>query len=50
MVKIISQRGSSICRACGSKRLASILDLGNQPLPAEYGLHKKHVTQNETQP
>jgi hypothetical protein len=43
MVKIISQRGSSICRACGSKRLASILDLGNQPLPAEYGLHKKHV-------
>ena len=30
-------RGSTICRCCGSKNLTEILDLGEHPLPAEYG-------------
>ena len=37
MAKLISSRGSSICRACGSQSLVSVLDLGSQPIPAEYG-------------
>ena len=37
MAKLISPRGSSICRACGSTRLKEVLNLGSQPLPAEYG-------------
>ena len=37
MIEIISPRGTTECRACGSTELKSILDLGEQPLPAEYG-------------
>ena len=37
MAELISRRGTLECRVCGSSRLQSILDLGNQPLPAEYG-------------
>ena len=37
MTELISQRGSAECRVCGSPRLESVLDLGHQPLPAEYG-------------
>ena len=37
MAKLISLRGGSFCRGCGSKKLSSVLDLGSQPLPAEYG-------------
>jgi len=37
MSKLISSRGSSICRACASGRLRDVLSLGSQPLPAEYG-------------
>lgn len=37
MTELISQRGSSECRVCGSKQLTSVMDLGPQPLPAEYG-------------
>lgn len=37
MKKLISSRGTSECRACRSQGLVSVLDLGSQPLPAEYG-------------
>ena len=37
MSKLISERGYSICRVCNHRDLKSILDLGSQPLPAEYG-------------
>lgn len=37
MTELISQRGSTECRACGSLNLKSIIDLGIQPLPSEYG-------------
>lgn len=37
MADLISSRGSSICRVCGSSELVSVLDLGSQPLPSEYG-------------
>lgn len=37
MHEVISPRGSTVCRACGSQKLESVLDLGAQPLPAEYG-------------
>lgn len=37
MAKLISSRGASFCRGCSSKKLVSVLDLGSQPLPAEYG-------------
>jgi hypothetical protein len=37
MKKLISTRGTSECRACASHELVSVLDLGTQPLPAEYG-------------
>lgn len=37
MAELISNRGSTQCRVCGSCQLASVLDLGYQPLPAEYG-------------
>lgn len=37
MAELITQRGSTECRACGSRQLESVLDLGAQPLPAEYG-------------
>ena len=43
MADLISERGLSFCRACDSKNLVSILDLGDQPLPAEYGLDAKDV-------
>lgn len=35
--KLASGRGSSFCRVCDSQHLVSVLDLGRQPLPAEYG-------------
>jgi hypothetical protein len=37
MSELITRRGFSQCRACGSMKLESILNLGSQPLPAEYG-------------
>jgi hypothetical protein len=43
MPELINPRGSSECRACGSKELQSILDLGSQPLPAEYGRTAEEV-------
>lgn len=43
MSELITPRGSSECRACGSKELQSILDLGSQPLPAEYGRTAEEV-------
>ena len=39
----ISDRGFIICRGCDSKNLSSILDLQEQPLPAEYGMHADEV-------
>ena len=35
--KLIGSRGHSVCRGCGAETLVDILDLGSQPLPAEYG-------------
>ena len=43
MANPISERGVSICRACDSKNLVSVLDLGEQPLPAEYGESENDV-------
>lgn len=43
MAELITPRGFSECRACGSKELQSILDLGSQPLPAEYGRTAEEV-------
>lgn len=43
MSELIANRGFSECRACGSKKLKSILDLGSQPLPSEYGLTAEEV-------
>lgn len=43
MPELITPRGSSECRACGSRELQSILDLGSQPLPAEYGRTAEEV-------
>lgn len=37
MKETISSRGTTECRACGAHELISILDLGEQPLPSEYG-------------
>jgi hypothetical protein len=34
----INERGYSNCRCCTSEHLVSVLDLGIQPLPSEYGL------------
>ena len=39
----ITERGFSTCRACNSDRLVCILDLGYQPLPAEYGFNANDV-------
>ena len=36
--KLCSERGTSVCRCCGSIELELILDLGSHPLPAEYGM------------
>ncbi len=43
MATLITPRGSSECRACKSDQLVSILDLGSQPLPAEYGQSSDEV-------
>lgn len=43
MMKLNSNRGLSICRGCDSNHLVSVLDLGDQPLPAEYGQSKNDV-------
>jgi hypothetical protein len=32
------KRGNSECRACGFRDIKSVLDLGFQPLPSEYGI------------
>ena len=37
VAELISKRGSFTCRVCNSEKLHSVLDLGLQPLPAEYG-------------
>jgi hypothetical protein len=38
MNELISPRGTTECRSCGLLDLVSIINLGEQPLPAEYGL------------
>lgn len=43
MTELLSNRGFSTCRGCDSTRLASILDLGDHPLPAEYGVDRNDV-------
>lgn len=43
MAELISKRGSAECRVCGADNLVSVLDLGSQPLPAEYGSSKDEV-------
>ena len=43
MSELLSARGTSECRACGSGDLKSVLDLGSQPLPAEYGITSDDV-------
>ena len=43
MTELISKRGFSICRACDFDKLVSVLDLGEQPLPAEYGENENDV-------
>jgi hypothetical protein len=43
MNELIAPRGSSECRVCGSHGLKSVLDLGAQPLPAEYGRTPEEV-------
>jgi hypothetical protein len=43
MTNLISTRGSTECRSCLSKELLSVLDLGEQPLPAEYGSNAADV-------
>lgn len=37
MAELINYRGTSVCRVCEYDKLVSVLDLGVQPLPAEYG-------------
>ena len=37
MAELITHRGSYTCRICDCRDLESVLDLGAQPLPAEYG-------------
>ena len=46
MAELILRRGRFECRVCSSTNLQSVLDLGNQPLPAEYG-HLKKMSQEE---
>lgn len=43
MANLISERGSTKCRICNSNNLKSVLDLGRQPLPAEYGRDKDEI-------
>ena len=43
MTKLVSKRGFSICRGCDSENLISLLNLGDQPLPAEYGINADDV-------
>jgi hypothetical protein len=43
MTKFISSRGTSECRACRANDLVSVLDLGAQPLPSEYGRNADDV-------
>jgi hypothetical protein len=43
MTKLISSRGTSECRVCGPQELVSVLDLGAQPLPSEYGRTAEEV-------
>ncbi len=44
MAELMNQRGTTICRGCECVTLVSILNLGEQPLPAEYGnSHKDNL-------
>ncbi len=43
MSELISSRGTSECRICGPQKLVSVLDLGAQPLPSEYGRRADEV-------
>lgn len=43
MAELISARGTTHCRVCKSHELTSVLDLGQQPLPAEYGRTAEEV-------
>lgn len=43
MNELITPRGSSECRVCNTVGLKSVLDLGSQPLPAEYGRTQEEV-------
>lgn len=37
MAHLLTERGTAECRVCRARELSSVLDLGSQPLPAEYG-------------
>ena len=41
--KLSTDRGFTTCRCCGSKNLTEILDLGDHPLPSEYGVSAEHI-------
>jgi hypothetical protein len=43
MSTLLSERGTRVCRGCNAESLTSILDLGRQPLPAEYGTTSDQV-------
>ena len=43
MANLITLRGTSVCRGCGSNELFSVLDLESQPLPSEYGSSSAEV-------
>ena len=43
MAKLINQIGTTICRGCEHEKLVSILDLGEQSLPEEYGTSHKDI-------
>lgn len=43
MASLLSKRGTFICRSCKAQPLKSILNLGSQPLPAEYGFTANQI-------
>ena len=45
MVSVISQRGTTECRGCHSASLETVIDLGSQPLPSEYGRTPEEILQ-----
>ncbi len=43
MTELITPRGTTECRICGPQDLISVLDLGEQPIPSEYGSTAEEV-------